>query len=394
MATSLDPVTTPQSDSEEEDAQMVDRPTSTPGIEPLPRPSSFVPDKARPLLSSSLSSRLPRLDSLLSSFSQTAASSIRPFDTFPHSRFNAFAPFPFSLQSTLAQRANHLRQTFNIDDSPSPSPSSLACDQVAVDLTLSSTILLPRMIEPDEPTDTPNQPQPATEDPPPLHLSYLRPIVSDLNYSDDDSEPTLSYNSRRNQRKKPTLNGKGARLLLAEWHIGSDPRSYTWSNPYEGEKATKEDDFSQTQSQSQRKKNRKKRGGGINNEDSQFANSQPPAFSQSQSRFEFPSSFPSSSQSYFPSLVGASRPPPPPQPPSSSQSQGQSQDWNQAASTQPIISITGPGSETQSQSQVGGAWGGAAASQIVPGAFGARQVVGASRKEKDKKKTKKRVSGF
>jgi len=362
---------------------MLDRSSSTPGIESLPRPTSFVPDKANPLLSSSLSPRLPRLDSLVSSFSHCAANSLRPFDTSPPSRFNAFAPFPFSLQSTIAERANHLRRTFNIDDSPS-NPSSLACDQVAADLTLSSTIFLPRTIEPDEPTDTPNQPQPATEDPPSLHLSYLRPIVSDLNYSDDDSEPALSYNSRRNQKKKPTLNGKGARLLLAEWHIGSDPRSYTWSNPYQGEKLAKEDGgFSQSQSQTQRKKNRKKRGG---NEDSQLfgASSQPPAFSQSQpSRFEFPSSFPSTSQSYFPSL-GA-----PPQPPPSS---SQSQDWNQAASTQPIISITGPGNETQTRSQGVGAWGGAA-SQIVPGAFGARQIVG-SKKEKEKKKTKKRVSGF
>ncbi|GAA5991302.1 hypothetical protein JCM5350_005327 [Sporobolomyces pararoseus] len=379
----------PQTDSEDED-QNAQRNENSARIETLPRSSAFIPPRDSPLLSKADTRQLSTLDAFVSSSSTSAAASLRPFDALPSSRFHVFSPFPFSLQQfAISDRARQLRQTFSVTESDE-SPSSLACDRLASDLSLSFQILLPRPVEPDEPTDTPNQPQPATEEPPPLHLSYLRPIVSDSPNDEDsdgnDSNGPSSFSrfSQRGRKKKPTLNGRGTRLLLAEWHIGSDPRSYAWSNPYEGEKE-KDDPYSQySQSQSQTKRKGKKK----RYEESQSQSI--PTFSQS--RFEFPSSFPSSSQPLFPSF-GA----PPtlnvvseePAPASSSQ------DWNSRyPQTQPTISVTRP--ESSSQITSGGGFFSGANSQVVPGVFGSRSglgVVGRA-KEKEKKKTKKRVSGF
>ncbi|GAA5834837.1 hypothetical protein JCM3766R1_003260 [Sporobolomyces carnicolor] len=398
LARAIEPEAAAKSDSEEEEPQDAQRESrdfaSTDSIEPLPRSSAFVAPRDVSLLSASSQNHFSFLDSLITSLSTSAATSFNPFNASPNSRFNIFSPFPFSLQQTqVSERAQHLRRTFNIAESDSP--ASLACDRLAGELSLSSCILLPRTIEPDEPTDTPNQPQPASEEPPPLHLAYVRPIVSDQvdadsDEYDPDNPPSFSYRDRR-RKKKPTLNARGARLLLAEWHIGADPRSYAWSNPYEGEKDKDEpySQYSQSQSQSQRKKaarDRKKRNAG---QDESSMSSQPQVPTLSQSRFEFPSSFPpSSSQSYFPSLGG------PPAlnvvseegPPSSSQG------WP-GAQTQPIISVSGP---VASSPRGGSGLFGGANSQVVPGAFGSRLGVanGARTREKEKKKTKKRVSGF
>lgn len=246
----------PDSDEEEQDAQRDEQPSpNSTRVDTLPRASTYITPREDPLLMKFETQRFSLLDSLVSSFSTSAASSLHPFNVSTNTRFNTFSPFPFSLlllppqQSPISQRADRLRRTFNITKSDS-CPSSLACDRFAVDVSLGSQILLPRTIEPDEPTETPNQPQLATEEPPPLHLSYLKPIVSDSINDDEDSDDQgsdsfnyniNSYNDRRRNRnkknkKKLSLNGRGARLLLAEWHIGSDPRSYTWKNPYEGEK--------------------------------------------------------------------------------------------------------------------------------------------------------------
>jgi hypothetical protein len=258
----------------------------------------------------------------------------------------------------------------------------------------------------------------------------LKPIVSDsINDNDVDGEDSddqgsdsfnyniNSYNDRRRNRnkknkKKLSLNGRGARLLLAEWHIGSDPRSYTWKNPYEGEKE-KDDPYSQfSQSQSsQRKgkgKKRNQKDEGFLKASNSSSQSVPPQFSQS--RFEFPSSFPaaadisSSSQTYFPSFGVAAaaatstsslatrrlntvseevfRHPP----------ESSSQDYNSLGpQTQPVISVTGPAEPAMSGGGGGGFFSGAN-SQIVPGVFGSRNGLGGRGKEK--KKTKKRVSGF
>lgn len=257
--------------------------------------------------------------------------------------------------------------------------------------SLANEILLPRTIEPDEPTLAPNQPQPVDEDPPALHFSYLRPRPGDANSDEEGSRRPLGKRGRGRRRgPRPSLDHVGARSLLAEWHLGADPRSYAWHNPYEGEK-NKAVQLEGSQV-SQGRKVRKKRDGtsaGVSFDDS----SQPfPPSSAFPSAFPPSSPYPASSQTYFPSLLPPSTPARPtsgfePRLPALS-----SQDWNQAAATQPAIAVTGP-AESPAPTQ---APFGAAASQVVPGAFGSRLSVGghgAKEKEK-KKKAKKRVSGF
>ncbi|GAA5862252.1 hypothetical protein JCM3774_004838 [Rhodotorula dairenensis] len=252
------------------------------------------------------------------------------------------------------------------------------------------TILLPREVEPDEPTLAPNQPQPVDQDPPPIHFAYLRPRAED---SDDDEDDELVPEGGRRRDKrlrkrkgpKPSLDAVGARLLLAEWHIGADPRSYAWHNPYEGEK-NKSVYLEASQASGTSRKARKKRDGTVSfDHPSQPSSSaaHPPAFLPS-------SSFPGSSQAYFPSLALPSTPARPP----TSQFEPRlpapsSQDWTKAASTQPAISVTAP---LDSPARAAPPFAGSA-SQIVPGAFGSR-LSAAGHGARDKKKGKKRVSGF
>ncbi|KAJ8295486.1 hypothetical protein OF846_001711 [Rhodotorula toruloides] len=251
------------------------------------------------------------------------------------------------------------------------------------DLWTGLQVLLPRSVEPDEPTLAPNQPQPATEDQPPLHFSYLRPRQGDADSDEDAPAPRRGRKRKpRKRRAAPSLEALGARLLAGEWHVGADPRSYAWHNPYEGEK-NKDDVYSQSQrSPSKRgRKARKREGTAFDPAPSSSSQPFPADFGAA-----FPSSspLPASSQAYFPSLAPPRVPPTipeEPRPPASSQ------DWTQLAATQPAISIDGP-SDSQTQSL---GFGGAA-SQVVPGSFGSRLAVGA--KAKDKKKGKKRTAGF
>ncbi|BGO97725.1 hypothetical protein NBRC10513v2_001720 [Rhodotorula toruloides] len=252
------------------------------------------------------------------------------------------------------------------------------------DLLAGSQVLLPRSVEPDEPTLAPNQPQPATEDQPPLHFCYLKPRQGDADDSDEDAAALKRGRQRkpRKRRAAPSLDALGARLIAGEWHVGADPRSYAWHNPYEGEK-NKDDVYSQSQASPSKRgrKARKREGTAFDPVPSSSSQPFPADFG---SAFPSSSPFPASSQAYFPSLAPPRVPPTiaeEPRPPASSQ------DWRQLAATQPAISINGPSdSQTQSLGFSG------TASQGVPGNFGSRLAVGV--KAKDKKKGKKRTAGF
>ncbi|BGP30096.1 hypothetical protein JCM10296v2_001848 [Rhodotorula toruloides] len=252
------------------------------------------------------------------------------------------------------------------------------------DLLAGFQVLLPRSVEPDEPTLAPNQPQPASEDQPPLHFCYLKPCQGDADDSDEDAAAPKRGRKRkpRKRRAAPSLEALGARLIAGEWHVGADPRSYAWHNPYEGEK-NKDDAYSQSQTSPWKRgrKARKREGTAFDPVPSSSSQPFPADFG---SAFPSSSPFPASSQAYFPSLAPPRVPPTiaeEPRPPA------WSQDWTLLAATQPAISIDGP-SDSQTQSL---GFGGAA-SQVVPGNFGSRIAVGA--KAKDKKKAKKRTAGF
>lgn len=251
-------------------------------------------------------------------------------------------------------------------------------------------ILLPRAVEPDEPTSAPNQPQPIDQDPPSLHFAYLRPVEGDSDAEDENDEHSFLKQQRRKHRRRkgprPSLEHYGTRLLLAEWHIGADPRSYAWHNPYEGEK-NKAALHSSSQVATSRKARKKRDGTAAAVSFDTSSQSLPSSFSPA---FPPSSPFPASSQTYFPPLA------PPPSTPARPRSRFEpqlppmsSQDWTQVAATQPAIAVTAPvDSPAPAQPPFAGA-----ASQTVPGAFGSRLSAGAPG-GKDKKKGKKRVSGF
>lgn len=300
------------------------------------------------------------------------------------------APLRCTAPAVLDMKPKDPPTSFDALISPSVAVETRPGESVLDIVDAARTILLPRGVEPDEPTLAPNQPQPVDRDPPPLHFSYLCPRAEDSDEEESNHPDGRRREERLRKRKgpNPSLDAIGARLLLAEWHVGADPRSYTWHNPYEGEKnKSLHLDASQV---SLSRKARKKRDGtaavavSFDPSSQPSSSAQPPAFLPS-------SSFPGSSQAYFPSLAPPSTPARPPtsqfEPrlPASS-----SQDWTQAAATQPAISVTAP---FDSPARAAPPFAGAA-SQVVPGAFGSRLSATGRHVARDKKKNKKRVSGF
>ncbi|GAA6020073.1 hypothetical protein JCM11491_006384 [Sporobolomyces phaffii] len=336
-------------------------------VDSLLRPTAFIPSRDAPLLSTASDRVLDEVPSFLSA----PATSLRPFAS-PTSRFHLFAPFPFSIQrADPSHRAALLRKSYSATGtSTSTAAVSLACDRAAVDLSLASEIRLARAVEPDEPSETPNEPQPATEPTRAVHLSYVRPAAGGSDDDDDhddgtdfDDSDSRGGGQRKNKKKKqPRLTGArgaGTRLLLAEWHIGADPRAYAWSNPYAREKDGGDVDDVHGHGGRLDRKGSKKHPAALD---------RPRAAGRGFPARVDPSSS-SSSQTYFPSLVGTAQ--------------------SSTAASQPVISVTGPSESSLGSSQFGFGFGfGGAQSQIVPGAFGSRT------KDRDKKKTKKRVSGF
>ncbi|GAA5853097.1 hypothetical protein JCM9279_000856 [Rhodotorula babjevae] len=343
-------------------------------LEPLPRPTAY------DHLSSIPSESTAALDAALAA--APAALRLRP--AHPPTHFSTLLPrrLPPFAAAPAASATERLR--------------ALAAERVERHHALASHILLPRAIEPDEPVRAPNQPQPADEDPPSLHFSYLRPKAptsADIDGPGGDGDVPGPRKVGRGARRKvkgvdldpPSLDSLGARLLLADWHVGADPRSYTWFSPYDDDQDKDLDALAVSQAQassSSRRKKREREAAKVGPTSS--AMSWQPSFPPSSA------SYGASSQSYFPSLG------PPQVGSNASLAQSQSQDWPQLAATQPTISVSGP--VDPSASSQGPPGFGGAASQTVPGAFGSRLGVGVGRGgagEKDKKKKgKKRVSGF
>ncbi|GJN88547.1 hypothetical protein Rhopal_001513-T1 [Rhodotorula paludigena] len=364
-----------------------DRTKGLPAVGPLPRATCYA-----------------ALDTASHGQASAIDTSTAPASLALHS---AETPTPFS--ALLPQPPPTVALEPNDTSSPVARLAHLASRRVATESRLASQVIFPRALELDEPTMFPNQPQPAKEEPPALHLCYLRPRRNSPTNSDDDND--LRRAPRRARKKqqlpKPTLDNLGARLLLAEWHVGADPRSYAWHNPYDDAKDKDLDSLAYSQSQANgkgSKRHKKKLEAGERGAPSGMADI--PPFSSSQ---PFPSSFPTafppssslpaSSQSYFPSLAPPGVPPTiVEEPPASSSQPTQTQDWAHLAATQPTIAITGSSGPATGASPSAPGFFGGAASQVVPGAFGSRLAVGAgkvgaSEREK-KKKAKKRVSGF
>jgi hypothetical protein len=372
-------------------------------LPPLPRSSTF-PDPSRPSTHSiPLATSANHLQDLSTALSDTAGFASTHFEPRPghvesgNQRLAQAPDLPTSFLD-MPRQADVLKNRYgavvNSEDDEQAAPvrraMANATEEVVLDLTLSAQVVSSNAVEPNPPPSFINAPHPPDQSPPPLHFTYFRPrrhvngrIVDDSDASDDDEE-TSNW-------KKPSLKSVGVRALLSEWHVGSNPQSYAWTNPYADEQ-NKDDPFSQSQS------TKGKKGRPRQREKASAAPSIAPSsqmFSQSQATtFGFPSSFlPTSSQAPPPLATSPAATPQRLRVPTILEQAPSSPSAPTFAASQPPFGAGASrsfGSQSQSQSQAPGAFG-PAASQILPGAFGGRER---EKKEKDKKKGKKRVSGF
>lgn len=273
---------------------------------------------------------------------------------------------------SMAHRARLLKQRYGLPaadagQSRAQRLAATACEQVILDTTLSSHLFSPRTILGTEPSvlSRPNEPLPAHLEPPSLQFSYFRPMAQPKGAgvatqdSDEDDE---------HDWKRPNLKSVGVRMLLSEWHVGSDPAEYAWNNPY-----VLEPNAAGSQSQVQEKMAKRK-----GPSPSPFPPRAPPTFQSSQAAPAILSTVREGVPSRFAATVPAF---------GSGFGGGAAAKKVSFSASQPIAEASsgpyGDGMDSQSQSQMG------AATQVVPGAWGGRPAVA-----KDKKKAKKRMSGF
>lgn len=372
----------------------------------LPRSSTFADPSRSSIRSVPLATSASQLQHLATTLSDTAGYTSTHFDPQPNhvqadNQRLTYAPdLPNSFMD-MPRQADVLKSRYGVvvdsqdDEEVSPVRRAMAdaTEEVVLDLVLSARVVSRNAVEPNPPPSYINAPHPPEQSPPPLHFTYFRPrrhvngrVVDDSDASDDDDEMS--------NWKKPSLNSVGVRALLSEWHVGSNPQSYAWTNPYADEQH-KDDPFSQSQSTKSKKGRQRQR-----EKASAAPNFAPSSqmFSQSQATTSgFPSSFPAPSSQVPPPF--ATSPAATPQrlrvPTILEQAPSSPSAPTFAASQPQPLGFGGAGGSSSfgSQSQdlrAPGAFG-PAASQILPGAFGGRER---EKKEKDKKKGKKRVSGF
>lgn len=132
---------------------------------------------------------------------------------------------------------DHLRQYVLASEAgTSPQIQSDACEQLALDLALSTDVLSIRpFVSPmNDNLDALETMSRATEamslvdEPPPVQLGYLRPKHTTV---------TSSRSSAQSRTASPASQEfdcpMGVRLLMKEWEIGTDPRGYTYEDPYD-----------------------------------------------------------------------------------------------------------------------------------------------------------------
>jgi len=110
-----------------------------------------------------------------------------------------------------------------------------ARDQLALDLALSTDICSPRpcvrhMKENLDALETMSRATEAmslADEPPPVHLGYLR--SKPIGTTDSHSSAQSRTASPASQELDSPM---GVRLLLKEWEVGTDPREYTYDDPY------------------------------------------------------------------------------------------------------------------------------------------------------------------
>ena len=344
-----------------------DDPTASPR---LPRASTFRGLDKVSVVQAPLSAEEVSLDTAARQLQQLApwSATILPAAIEP-AQFHADELLTYD-PTSMDQRARLLQQRYALD----PDAAALtkaerwagaACDQLVLDATLASYLFSPRTIlTTDPPAEARvNEPCPPQLEPPQLQFSYFRPQARTKQRA-----PGVSQEEEEDEHdwKRANLTSVGVRMLLSEWHVGSDPAGYAWNNPYASEPASAR---AHTQAQAQGGKGKRTLG----KKDSATGVAQspaPPAFQPSQA----PPAFQPSQAARSLGVVREGVP---------NQFGGGVE--GAFSASQPMGEGGWGGEEGGgggSQSQAGGAF-----TQVVPGAWGGRPA-------KEKKKGKKRVSGF
>ena len=365
-------------------------------IDPLPRPTTFLSPLAPSIHSFPPTFAPSLLESTTQAMEWIVPWSIQPFSeaTSQTEKFRAkYMPDLPKDWATLMEQAEVLKKRYGVSrvikdkygapKHSSPHPLGAACEQVVMEIALASHLYSARSIV-DAPAtlDTPNTPFPLNDTPPPIHFSFFRPQIS-ANFKDRPEEKTVGL-TRNTKRRilRPSLESTGARSVLSEWQIGSDPSLYKFTNPYHEETKDKEmeEGTQQTREESQRRDKGKRRA----EEPVESSRRDPPSSSQ----FVFGAG----SSGFPPSLQSRRINPILEEPPSFASSNAHTTDrftlptnrLGRNTASQPLLQheMTAGSSQSggESQSQMG------MATQVLPGPFGGRI--------EKKKVKKKRISGF
>lgn len=150
-----------------------------------------------------------------------------------HNIAPALNKFDASLSQKPQSLVDHLRQYDLASDlETSLSMQANASEQLALDLSLSMDILSPRPfsdsandnLDAMETMSRATEAMSLTNEPPPIHLGYLRP----------KTRGAMNNLSQLTSSVSQELDGPlGVRLLLKEWDVGADPNGYTYIDPYD-----------------------------------------------------------------------------------------------------------------------------------------------------------------
>jgi hypothetical protein len=169
-------------------------------------------------------------------------------DRIPRQRLLQDAPWHYDLTPVLGKfdpgiskdpqaLVDHLRQYDLASEAAVPSQIEFeAREELALDLALSTDIFSPRpCVHPvKDDLDVLETMSRATEamslvdEPPPVHLTYLRPKLEGTTNS--RPRPRSQTVSPASQDLESPL---GVRLLLKEWDVGADLHEYTYEDPYD-----------------------------------------------------------------------------------------------------------------------------------------------------------------
>jgi hypothetical protein len=132
---------------------------------------------------------------------------------------------------------DHLRQYDLASETATSSRiQSDACEQLALDLALSTDVLSARPfvcpmndnLDALETMSRATEAMSLVDEPPPVQLGYLRPKPTTVT-SGRSSAQSRTASPASQEFECPM----GVRLLLKEWEVGTDPRGYTYEDPYD-----------------------------------------------------------------------------------------------------------------------------------------------------------------